>query len=170
MQTRHLLCILRSVLCKLEPAINQNDFLSNRNANVKSSEKLKFGDLLLNRRNEWNRARATATIGSGFDRTGPSSHFIELDPHGSTLVVSIGLFWFYYLPFSYNWPCFLQFIFNRKFGQYQSAHSFWAKFWSPESNFLSLTLCSFVSNAYNYKNKFNGDYYNLSMDLIKYRI
>ena len=104
---RHLLCILRSVLCKLEPAINQNNYLSYRNANVRSSEKLKFGDLLLNRRNEWNRARATATIGSGFDPTGPSSHCIELDPHGLTLVVSIGLFWFYSLPFWYNGACFL---------------------------------------------------------------
>ena len=39
----------------------------------------------------------------------------------------------------------LQFIFHCTHDQYQSADSFWA------SNFLTLTLCSYVPNTYNHK-------------------
>ena len=43
------------------------------------------------------------------------------------LVVSIRLFWFYFVSFLYNGACFLWLIFNRKLSQYQCAQSFWAK-------------------------------------------
>ena len=77
---------------------------------------------------------------------GSAKHYLQ--------VVSVQLFWFYSMSFSYNGEYFLRFIFNCTLGQYPSVHSFWAKFWSAKSNFLSLTLCSFVSNTYIYMQKF----------------
>ena len=79
--------------------------------------------------------------------------------HREFKIVCISMF-NYFVSFSYNGVCFLRLIFNSALGQYQRAHSFWAKFYCAESNFLSLTLCSVISSTCIYEKylKYNGDY------------
>ena len=55
----------------------------------------------------------------------------------SMLVVSIGLFWFYFVSFLYNGVYFKRFIFNCTLAQYQNAHSFWATFLSAEKHIFA---------------------------------
>ena len=63
------------------------------------------------------------------------------------VVVSIGLFWFYFLSFLYKGVYFLCFFFNCKLGRYQRCTLILPTFSSAENYFLTLTLCSFVSNV-----------------------
>ena len=70
--------------------------------------------------------------------------------------VSIGLFWFYFLSFSYSGVYFLWFSFNRMLVQYLSAHSFWATFLSAESYSYNTLHCMKTNKM---REKYpNGDY------------
>ena len=63
-------------------------------------------------------------------------------------VVSIGLFWLYFMPFSYSGVYFLWFIFNRTLAQYERAHSFWKTFSSARSKSLWFiwTISNWISS------------------------
>ena len=60
------------------------------------------------------------------------------------IVVSIGLFRFYFVSFPFNGIYFLQNVFNRQIGQYQGAQ---ANFNAEGITFVS-TICFFVSKTY----------------------
>ena len=69
------------------------------------------------------------------------------------VVISIGLFWFYFGSFLCNRVCFICLSFNCTLNQYQKHALILSKVLKRWENFLPRTLCSFVSNTYTYKNK-----------------
>ena len=91
----------------------------------------------------WNFTRGAAVIERPFNPPFPPPKFplynfchnIFAVQHLKSLV-SITLFWFYFVSFSYNGVCFRRFIFNCTINQYQSADSFWAIFLKQNAHFF----------------------------------
>ena len=81
----------------------------------------------------------------------PNSSLLSWPLDHRVSVVYIGLFWFYFVSFSYNGVYFLWFIFNRRLAEYLSAHSFWDTFLSAAT--LQCTKLSKTREKYS-----NGNY------------